>query len=278
MYLPIIGAFLEATGMILEKRMLKLKKFNYKNYVVYGFLGIVLIMMPFLYFIWQVETEAFKFWNLIIFLFIVFVSVLGNLFSCYALKRENISEFEPAWLMLPLFTVILAAIFYASERNIAIFILALVASITLAATHVKRHHLRFNRYMTAAVLSSLFFSIELVASKPILGYYSPFSFYFLRCLFVFAVTFLIFRPSFKAIDKKSGALIGLIAVIWVFYRVIIYYGYIFWGIVYTTVLFTLSPVLMLLFAVVFLKEKPTIRQVIANSVILICVILALVFK
>jgi drug/metabolite transporter (DMT)-like permease len=274
--LPIIGSLLEAAGMILEKKTLKQKKMNYKNYTVFEFLAIVVVMIPILLFTWRVSGEALLLKNVLIFAFVVTAAIFANLLIFYSLKRENISEFEPVWLTLPLFTILLAFIFYPVERNWAVVALALVASISLVAAHIKRHHFYFNKYLIAALAGSFLFAVELVASRPILDYYSPFSFYFLRCLFIFIVVALIFRPSFKVVDKKTGWMIAAVGLIWAFYRAIIYYGYIHLGIIFTTTLFILSAVFIMIFAIIFLKEKPTLRQIISAVIIVICVVLAVI--
>src|SRR3990167_353106 len=100
-YSPIIGAFLEATGMTIEKKTLKSKSINYKNYTVYSFLSIVLVMVPFIYFFWKLEPEAYLVKNIIIFLGVIAISVGANLMIFYSLKRENLSEIEPIRLMQP---------------------------------------------------------------------------------------------------------------------------------------------------------------------------------
>lgn len=275
-YLPIIGSFLEATGMILEKRMLKIKGMNHKNYVVFGFLAIVIALVPFLLFSWRIEQTAFSLKNLAIMIGVIIASIIANVLIFYSLKREDITEFEPAWLMQPLFTIILAFIFYSQERNWAIFPLALIASLTLVFMHVKRHHLNFDKYFIAVIIGSLFFAIELVLSRSILEYYSPFTFYFIRCLGIFILSALLFRPSFKIINKKISVFLILLGFLWAIYRAIIYYGYLQLGIVFTTIIFILSPVLLFFFAIIFLKEKPTLKQIISTGIILICVVIAVV--
>lgn len=273
--LPIIGAFLEAAGMIFEKKILKKRGVDFKNYTSYEFLAISLLSLPFLYFFWRVDSGAFKAFNLLIFGFIVLVSVLANLLIFYSLKRENLTEFEPIWLMQPLFTILLAFVFYSDERNWTTVVLALIASLSLVLSHVKKNHLNFDKYIIAALLGNFFFAVELVASRLVLDYYSPFSFYFFRCLFIFIVGFAIYRPSFKKLKSiKLSLMVLIVGLIWILYRAIIYYGYLNLGIVFTTLLFILSPVLIFLFAVVFLKEKPTLGQVISTIIILICVVLA----
>jgi drug/metabolite transporter (DMT)-like permease len=282
-YLPIIGAFLEAAGMTIEKILLKNRIFNYKNYTVYGFLAIIIAMLPLIFFFWKISPEAYLLKNLFVFFLIIFFSILANLFTFVALKRENLSVLEPIRLMQPLFTILLAFIMsfffqiYYSERNYSILILGFIASITLVISNIKKNHLFFDKHIIAALLGSLFFAIELVLSKFILPYYNSFTFYFLRCLIIFLITFMIFKPKFKA-DNKSMSLIFLTGIIWVIYRIILYYGYEIYGIVFTTILFILAPVFIYAFAKVFLKEKLTLRNIISSAIILICVILAAIIE
>lgn len=274
--LPIIGAVLEAGGMIFEKKILKKRNIDFRNYTVYEFLAIVIVMLPLLYFVWKVDFGALSFVNVLIFVGVVLAAVFANLLIFYSLKRETVTEFEPVWLMQPLFTIILAFIFFASERNWSVVGLALIASVTLVWSHVKKHHLVFDKYILAALLGSFLFAIELVLSRTILDFYSPFSFYFLRCLFVLVISFVIFRPSFKPMkDKGVGIMLVVVGLIWTFYRAIVYYGYLTLGIVFTTTLFILSPVFMFLFAVIFLKEKPHWKHVVATIVIVVCVALTI---
>ena len=275
--LPIIGALLEAAGMTFEKKLLKKKNFNYKNYAVYEFFAIVLVMLTFVFFVWRIDNIAFSAKNIEIFAAVIASSVVANLLIFYSLKREDITEFEPVWLMQPIFTIILAFLFYSSERKWSIFILALIASFSLIASHVKKHHLVFNKYLIAALLGGFFFAVELVLSKSILPFYSLFTFYFLRCLFVLIIIFAIFKPTGKEINKKIGISFLILGLIWVLYRTIVYYGYEVYGIVFTTMFLILSPVFLFIFAVIFLKEKPKLRNIISSAIILVCVILAVIF-
>lgn len=270
--LPFIGAFLEAAGTILEKKVLRNKKMNFKNYTTYEFMAIVIFMLPILYFTWRVDKAALTITNILIFSFVIIVALIANLLIFYSLKREKVTEFEPIWVMLPLFTIVLAFIFYSSERHWSSIILALIASLALIVAHVKKHHLAFDKYILAAILGSFLFAVELVASKPILQFYNPFTFYFIRCFFIFVICFALFRPNGKDLNKNAVWMIILIGLMWAFYRAIIYYGYETIGIVFTTTIFILSPVLMFIFAVIFLKEKPTLRQIVSTIVIVACVI------
>jgi len=282
-YIPIIGAFLEASGQTIEKNILRKHKINIKNYTVYGFLGIVLVMLPLIYFLWNLNPQALLLKNLTIFLLVVFISIIANILTFYALKRQDLCELEPVRLMQPLFTILIAFIFsfmftvYSGERNHLILILALVASFSLIAAHIQKHHLTFNKYIIAALIGSFLFALELVLSREILDYYSPFTFYFLRCLLIFIITWIFFQPKLSSIPNKTRIYILIVSVIWVALRLILYYGYLILGIVFTTMLFILSPVLVYIFAGIFLKEKVSLRQVIASIIIIICVVIGVVF-
>lgn len=276
--LPFIGAFLEATGMILEKKVLRNKKMNFKNYTAYEFLAIILTMLPILYFTWKIKSNAGSLSNIILFAFVIIVATFANLLIFYSLKRENITEFEPIWLMQPMFTIVLAFILFKTERNLISVILALIASLTLVIAHIRKHHLKIDKYILAAVLGSFLFAVELIASKPLLQFYNPFTFYFIRCFFIFLICFSLFRPNGKDLNKKMGIIIIAIGIMWAVYRAIIYYGYETLGVIHTTTIFILSPVLMFLFAIIFLKEKPTIRQIISTVIIVACVALSILIN
>jgi len=280
-HIPIIGAALEGVGMVIEKKILRKPKVNYKNYTVYGFLALVLIMLPLIFFFWKIDPQAYKPINLLIFLSIILFSIIANLLIFYSLKRETLTEIEPIRLMQPLFTIVLAFAFsfifdgiYNNEQNFTVLILALIASIALIASHVKKHHIVYNKYIIAALLGSLFFAIELVISKAILSYYSSLTFYFLRCLSVFLIALIIFRPK-ERLENKTKLMMLLGGAIWVGYRLILYWGYLALGIVFTTILFILGPVFIFVLARIFLKEKITLRHIIASIIIIACVVVAI---
>ena len=276
-YLPFLGALAEATGMTFQKLILRVKKVNYKNYIVYEFLAIVLVMLPLIYFFWNVSPQAYELKNILIFIAVLALSITANLFIFYAFKRETLAEIEPIRLMQPLFTILLAVILYPSERQLTIVGLALIASISLAASHIKKQHFVYDKYMIAALLGSLFFALELVISRAILDFYNPFTFYFLRCFFIFLITLTIFRPK-NNFKNKTKTLMLLVGAIWVINRLIIYWGFLALGVVFTTMLFIIAPIFIYIFARIFLKEKINKRQIISSIIIVGCVVASLILE
>lgn len=259
------------------KKVLRKHKLDFKTYQVLEFLAIVIVMIPLIWFFWRLSPEALTAKSIGIFAFIIIASTIANLLTFYAFKREKVTELEPIRLFQPLLVILIAFLIYTSERQTSIHILgaALIASLALIFSHIEKHHIKFNKYMIAALFGSLFFAIELVASKAILPYYSPLSFYFVRCTFVFLISFAIIRPKFSGVSKQSWIYIFIIGAIWVGYRAMLYYGFIAFGVIFTTLLFILGPIFIYLLAATFLKEKLTWRNIIAGIIILACVAYAI---
>jgi len=280
-YLPILGAIALASGTILERMVLRKRKIGVKLYQTAVFFAIVLVMIPFLFFFWKVEPAAFEIKNVLIFSLIVIFSIIANLLVFYSLKWEKVSNLEPARILEPLFVIFLAIVlsFFAADlydRNFNIIIPALIAGAALVFSHVKKHHITFNKYFIAAVLGSFFFAFELVISRLILDFYSPISLYFLRSSFILLISFILFRPNFRKLSKVVRWQILATGAIWALYRIIVYYGYLNIGVIFTTLLIMLGPILIYIFARIFLKEKLNWRNITAALVIAASVIYAIV--
>src|SRR3989339_642202 len=274
-YLPFLGAISLASGTILEKIVVKHKNIDIKFYQTAIFLVIMLVMLPFIYFYWKFDPQALQPLNIIIFSLVIIFSLLANWFVFYSVKGENVSNLEPAKMIEPLFVVLLAILFSffidsgMYEKNLKVVIPAIIAGLALILSHVKRHHLKFNKYFFSA--------LELVISRLILDYYSSLTFYFLRCAFIFLFSLIIFRPKMIKMDKTLTSYIFITGIFWVLYRVIVYYGYVNLGIIFTTLIIMVSPIFIYLFAHIFLKEDLSWRNIIASIIIIGCVLYATIF-
>ena len=279
-YFPILGALALASGTILEKIVLRKRKISIKLYQTAEFLAIVLAMLPFIYFFWKMDSQAFELKNILIFSLVILFSIIANLFTFYSMKWEKVTNLEPAKILEPLFVILFAIVFSffaveLYERNLKIIIPALIAGSALIFSHIYKHHLKFNKYFIAAIIGSFFFALELVLSRLILDFYSPITFYFLRCSSILLISFILFRPKFKNIKTKVRWEIIVIGIIWFIYRIIIYYGYLNFGVIFTTLMIMLGPIFIYLFAWKFLKEKLNWKNIIAALVIIACILYAI---
>ena len=276
-YFPILGALALASGTILQKIVLRKRKISIKFYQTAEFLAIVLAMLPFIYFFWKMDSQAFELKNILIFSLIILFSIIANLFTFYSMKWEKVTNLEPAKVLEPLFVILFAIVFsfFAAElyeRNLKIIIPALIAGAALIFSHIHKHHLKFNKYFIAAIIGSFFFALELVISRLILDFYSPITFYFLRCSSILLISFALFRPKLKNIKGKVRWEIFLVGAIWFIYRIVIYYGYLNFGVIFTTLIIMLGPIFIYIFAWKFLKEKLNWRNIVSALIIIGCVL------
>lgn len=278
-YLPFIGALANAGGVIWQRVVLVKKKVDISAFQVAAFFAVTLLFLPFVYFFFKVSPEAFTPTNLIIFSLVIIFSVVANIALFYSIKGERISSLEPALALEPLFTVVLAVIasfFFEGlfERKIQIIIPAVIAGIALVLSHVKKHHLNFDKYFIAAIFASFFFAMELIFSNFILDYYTPMTFYFLRCLFVFLISLIVFRPKFSGINNKIKLEILGIAFLWIVFRVVVYYGYLNLGMIFTTLIVMLAPIFTYFLAWAILKERIRWQDIVTALIVVACVVYA----
>jgi len=271
--LPFLGAASFGISTLLEKIVLKDRKVNLESFVVAVFLSSVLIMIPLVFFLGKIGEGAFSFLNIFLFVLVIGFSIIANLLGFYAIRWEKLTHLEPVRLLEPLFVVILAFIFFKSERDLRVIIPAFIAGLTLVLSHVKKHHLDFNKYILAGIASGFFYALELLISNHLLLFYSPIALYFIRGLGVLVFLSLLFKPSLKsAFTKNEKIMVFLTGGLWVAYRVITYYGYLKWGMIFTTLILMLAPLFVYLLAWKFLKEKLEFRNILATIIILCCVI------
>ncbi len=278
-YLPILGAIALAGGTIIQRFILKKKNISVKQYSVMEFLAIVLVMAPFIYFFWKIDSAAFQLKNLIILGLVIIFSVIANILVYYSVKGEKVSNLEPAKVLEPLFVILLAIIFSfffsGFEKNPKVIIPAILSVGALVFSHIKKHHLNFNKYFLAAIFGSFFFGLELVVSNLILRYYNPITFYFIRGFFILLFFLIFFHPNLKSQKGKTKLTIFGLGAIWVFYRIAVYYGFLKLGVISTTLIFLLGPVLVYLFAHIFLKEKYNWKNILASLIIVTSIVYVL---
>jgi drug/metabolite transporter (DMT)-like permease len=279
---PFFGAVALATGTVIERLVLVKKSVSVKLYQVAQFLAIVLVMLPFIPFFWKISPDFFTTKNILVFIGVIILSILANYFTFFSMKWERLGKLESAKITEPLFVILLSFIFSfifgtaLYGRNPNIIIPALIAAAALIFSHVRKHHLKFNKYYLAAILGSFFFATELILSRLILDNFNAITFYFLRCVSILLISLIILRPKFhNNLNSKTILQILGTGAIWFVYRIIVYFGYMNLGVVETTLTIMLGPVLIYFFAWKFLKNKLTWKQLVTAGIILSCVAYAI---
>jgi drug/metabolite transporter (DMT)-like permease len=274
MVIPLIAAFISAITLILEKFELSYQKVNYKAFNVFIFASLFAITALFFPKFGWIRPEATHIYYIVIGILMVFTAVGWNILLSQALQKERVIEFELIQMLEPVLVIFLASLFFSSERSIYILPAAVVGSLALIAGHLKKHHIYFNKYDKYLLFAIVLMAIETIFNKIMLQVYSPVALYMVRTFFVFITMWIFLRPSFTTVNFKSALAMFGTAGLAVAQMVLYYTAIHSEGLVFTTLIFILSPALVYIFSMIIYKEKLKLRTAISFAIILACIVFA----
>ncbi|MEK6883136.1 MAG: DMT family transporter, partial [Nanoarchaeota archaeon] len=276
--LTALASVSQAGSSTIDKYIVSKQKISFKVYLIVSFFLIALFALPFFIFFGNIKPEASQpFWIFLLLIGVVITTAV-NIVYYSILRHEKLSEIEPILLLAPLFTVILTSLILKEERNFLIIILAIISSISLVWAHVRKEHFSLHKLLIPLLILSIFISpINAIISKKLLTVYDPFSFEFIRTSLALFILFIILKPSFKSLKKKSPKYLIYTNILTTFAWIIVYFSYIKIGIIQTVLIMNLMPMLVYVFAWIFLKEKIYWKNIVAMLIILACVTIAQVY-
>lgn len=271
---PIIASVSGSLEVFLNKYILSKERVNYKLFTALSFIVISVIMLIISPFLFEYNKSFFDPFNILFFIVIVIIGTIANVLLFKGMKKEKLTEADSMIVFGGFFTILLSIFIYADERNPYILIPALIASAALILSHIKKHHVKFHKAALLILIATLLFAVENVIIKYLLRTYNPFTLYFLRCVFIALLLGFVFKPDFKKLSKKKYFHLAVAQVFIIIQLVLTYYSYKHYGVVYTSLILTLLPILVYIYAVIWLKEKLEMKKTIAGIVILVCVVVA----
>lgn len=274
MFQLIIAAIADSAGVVVDKLVLTKHKVPVKVFGPALFLLLFLITGALLPWFGDVDvTELVTPGNFLLFIAMVAIASVWNVYYYRGIQKETIEEFEAIILFVPLVTVIFGAIFLPEERDIRIFFAAFVASLALLFSHVNgRKHLDFDRWSKGLVLAVVLIALEAVIIKKLLLVFSPVALYFARTGFVFLALSTWYGGKFGHMSEVSARLTFVSAIMGVIYMVLKFYGYEQLGVLYTTLILILAPFITLMLDRIILHERFHWRNIAAIIVILSAII------
>ncbi len=265
-----------AGGVLIDKFELSKRHIKLSLYLPLLFLflcaltGILLLVLPIELF----PAEALESTYLWAFLLMLALAFGWNVFYYRALAKETVQEFDLLLLTEPLVTIVLASVFFSGERHPIVLILALIAAICLIFTHMHRRKVRFDTYARGLMLSILLMSLEVLVIRVLLEVYHPISLYFIRTLLIFLGYALAYKPQFSSMKLRDVGGIFLTALFGVLQMVSRFFGYRDGGVVITTLILLLGPLIVEIISLSILKEKLNYKSGLAFAVIFLCVLYA----
>lgn len=272
-FLAIVSAISNALGVIVDKVNLSRLKMPLKPFIVLLFLGLFILTVFIEPFIGGVAYwQVFNPYYLLMFGGMIITAVIWNILYYRGIQREQIQEFELIIMTTPIITVVLAAIFFPDERQLHHLLAAIVATLAVMFAHFRKDHLVFTRTGLALIIAVLFMSGETLFQKVLLNIYEPASLYLVRTFIIFFIFLFMYRPTLRGLSLKNWGLTMLSAVFGVGFMVTKFYGFRSLGIVETTLILSLAPILVYFLSAYFLKENMRARTLIAAAVVLASIV------
>lgn len=229
------------------------------------------ILMPFL---GRIDLAIFWPYYLIIFLLMIATAIVWNIFYYKGAQEEKVHEFELIVMFQPLLTILLAAMFIEKNTNVHMLIAALVASVALIISHIRKKHFELSVAGWGLILAVVFMSIEIILQKIMLNVLSPVALYFIRTGIVFIFFMLFYRPQIRQVAGTNALLIVATSALGVVQMVTKFYGFESYGVIYTSLILILSPILVYIISTIALHERLKTRTIISGLVILGSIIYA----
>jgi len=271
----LLAAIGVAGGDIVNKIILDHKQTSVRRFLPLLFLFLVLITGIILPFTFSLSTQAFQ-WNyIILFIVMVGVGIAWNVPFYNSIKKESLHEFELIILLSPVMTIFLAMAFLPEERNLSVFFVGILACIILFFNRYRNKELNLTVNVKRTLLAMFFIAIEAILVKKLLAVYSPPTLYFFRTLIMAVVYYFLFRPKGEQ-EKMTGQIYGLIfvsAFFGVLQMVMKFYGFINFGVIKTTLVLLIAPVLVYFASFFYFREKRLFwRDAISAAAVLACLI------
>ncbi|MCX6807120.1 MAG: DMT family transporter [Candidatus Berkelbacteria bacterium] len=283
MFYAIIAAISLAASTIMDKIVLSYQRIGHRQFIILLFL-FLFILTAIIYPFWgHIDRLAFDFHYLFLLFLVIIIASIYNVLFYHAIEKEKVSEIELIVMLTPLSTIIIASIFLQVERNWNVFLAGIIASSALIFSHLRRYHLTFDAFQRGLLIYLMLYGFEAVLVKNLLFLYSPVALYLVRTLgvlVVLSIWFLFIAPrlvdepkvSFTKINKKNYISVFLIAFLGVISMVLTYYSYAYFGVIFTTTILTLWPILTYLGSMFILKEHIKKRIILAAAIILCSII------
>lgn len=274
---PLVATLINAGDVVFEKKVFDGKKEKYYSLipVLFLFACVILIVFMFPFLDHSIKDGAWKFWPMVLLVLIIVMCSIRHDLYYKSLRKVGLTSIEPFVAFTPLLTILIAGAIYPDERNFTHFALAIIASLALIISHVKRKHLVIDKKLLPILAVVVLEAVEVSIIKELLHFYSPVAMYTMRTALVALFLFVYYRPSVNDISKKDMKNASMISAMWVIMMILIYYSYQQVGVVYTSLITMLSPLLVVVGSWFFLKErKIQKRNIIALVIVLVCVALA----
>ncbi|TSC67935.1 MAG: hypothetical protein G01um101466_601 [Parcubacteria group bacterium Gr01-1014_66] len=255
---PLASAFLQAGSLVMDKAILSVRRMTFQIYIGSGFF-IYFLLAGIFFAIAQPPFSRAYFAGGLLWFFLLSVALKTgiNLLFYRALAHDHLGELETLALLQSIPALIFSSILFPDERNYAILIPALFASLAIIWAHWERRHFSMMR-------ATVFFLVWILILAPVgpallkvlLRVWDPISLEFMQSgatTLVFGVLFFRKRPQF--VPSRALPLLFLTNLLSLSAWILLAFSFQRFGVIYTMLLFSVQPLLVYFGSVMILKER-----------------------
>lgn len=273
MFLPFFAAIANAGGIIIDKVLLGKRRMAVHVFIPVLFLFLFVFTALLVPLLGRVDSDlALQPSYLFLFVLMIVLSITWNVFYYQSIQKEKLYEHELIIMLEPLMTILLASVFFPEDLDMRILGIAIVAGVALFVSRLERDHFAFDRYSLNLMLAVMLMALESIIIKELLSVYSPVSLYAFRTGFIFLFFLIYYRPRLAMVSATNLWWVMGSSLLGVIYMILRFYGYRDLGIVHTTLILIISPVLVYIASSSLFNERVRIKTVVSGLIILSSII------
>lgn len=271
----LIATLAQTLGITVDKIGLSKKRIPIKVFIPVLFFFLALFTLPLICWLGGIDwNQLFTPKYLFLYIVMIILAFGWNILYYVGIKAEQVQEFELILMLNPLLVILLATMFFKEERDLQVLLASFIAAMALIFAHVRREHLQFSKGAIYLLGCVVIMSIETIFHRFLLEIFSPASLYFSRTLILFIIFVLFYHPKVSRIKSKAIFLVAATSLLGVIQFVARFYGYRDFGVIITTLMLTIAPILVYFVAYTYFKERVRKRMIISGLIILAAIIWA----
>lgn len=273
-----IAGILGPIEVIGTKVIYSKEKVNWKAFLSLSTVFMFLVTI-FSYPLWgEFESSKITLAIIVLFFFDILIAIGYNVSYYYAISKEKISVIQPITMTSTIASMLIAAIIFPDERNWTILFLGIIAASALVFSRIEKHHLKFNRYILAAIAFVFLVGIENSIVRYLTESIDPLMLYTIRIGFLSILLTFILRPNFKKFGNKRVRSTAFVSFITAIEMLLLFYSISTIGVVKTNLIYLIAPVLIVASSYIYLKEPIKKKAVFADIIVVFCVATAIFFS
>ena len=272
---PLVGSISQGTSFVIDKTILSMRRVSFRTHIGIGF-PIFWLMMLGAFFIFRPPLfPSTDIYYLGLMAIGIVLSLVTNIFYYRALDADELSDLEIVDLFRSIPIIVVSSILFADERNPILFAAGLAASLAIIWSHWQRGHFSMQKRTVPFLLWGIMAApVSAAIAKVLLAVWHPVALFLIQDSVVTFCALYLYGREFKKITPKLLGLLVLSSALSVGGWILFGLSYQQLGVVHTTLLFSIQPLIVYFASLIILKERHHPKKTVAFLVVLAAILVA----